>query len=292
MASAPNSSSAAPASAFAITTTAGTVPLDPTRRTGAASFTVSNLTGRALRARARVVATAPAADWLTLDGDAERAYPVNGTQQYGVRIAAPPTASSGSYLFRLDVAGVDNPDEEYARGPSVGFVVPEPPVIHDESTGQSKGYVETLIGAFVGGIVGGMLLGGLGLVLALVLARSSSGPPSGASPGEIIASIIGGSIVAAIILVVAVAGLALVGMWIGEVVGAGLALRLSHLPGDLPTALALAAIAPIWGAVMLFLQSAIGRGNGLVLAVALLLILVVPPLAARAIVVWRLTGKP
>jgi hypothetical protein len=289
MASVSDSSAATAGSAFAITTTASTVPLDANRRSGAASFTVSNLTGRALRATARVVATAPAADWLTLAGDADRNYPVNGTQQFSVQIAAPPSASTGSYQFRVDVAGVDNPDEEYARGPSVAFIVPESPVVIGPTT-QSKGYVETLIGSFIGGIVCGLLGLGLALVLALLLVRSSgAGLPSGASPGDIIANIVGGSIAAAIILVVVVGGMSLLGVWIGEVVGGGLALRITHLPGALQTSLALAAIAPIWGALMLILEGSIGRGSLIFLLLALLLVLTIPPLAARAVILWFLT---
>jgi hypothetical protein len=112
---------------FAITAASSAAPLDSTRK-GSASFTVSNASGRALRGRARLfTANQVASPWLTIAGDAERDFPVAGVQQYTVQIAVPTTASPGSYSFRLDEVGVENPDEQYAQGPSVAFEVPAPP---------------------------------------------------------------------------------------------------------------------------------------------------------------------
>lgn len=114
------------ASPFAITAASNTVLLD-NKRQAQTTFTVSNLSGRALRARARLVAQdSAAASWLSLVGDAERDLPIAGTQQYVVQIAVPPTGPAGSYPFRLDVVGVENPDEMFAQGASVTFSVPEP----------------------------------------------------------------------------------------------------------------------------------------------------------------------
>jgi PASTA domain len=116
------------ASVFAITVAATTVRLDADGR-GAASFAVSNTSNRALRGRARVAAVDPQAQpWLTLVGDAERDFAIGATQQYTVQVAVPAGAPAGTYAFRLDEVGVDNPDEEYAQGPTVAFeVVPRPP---------------------------------------------------------------------------------------------------------------------------------------------------------------------
>jgi hypothetical protein len=58
--------------------------------------------------------------------DAERDFPIAGTHQYTVKIAPPPDAPAGNYPFRLDMLGVDNPDEELVQGPSVTFEVPAP----------------------------------------------------------------------------------------------------------------------------------------------------------------------
>lgn len=113
-------------SSFAITTSANSTPLDGNRQ-GQTVFTVSNTSVRALRGRARVVPDRGAEDaWFTLVGKAERDFAVNGTEQYTVQIAAPPTAAEGTYTVRLDMIGVDNPDEDYMPGPTVTFAVPAP----------------------------------------------------------------------------------------------------------------------------------------------------------------------
>ncbi len=113
-------------SSFAITTAANSTPLDANRK-GQTVFTVSNTSVRALRGRARVVSDNPtAAAWFKLTGEAERDFTLNGTQQYAVQIAVPPTVAAGNYTVRLDMVGVDNPDEDFTPGPSVTFAVPAP----------------------------------------------------------------------------------------------------------------------------------------------------------------------
>jgi hypothetical protein len=110
-------------SSFAVTIATASVPLDASRR-GQVAFTVSNTSGRSLRGRGRIVAENPsAAAWLTLVGPAERDFPVAGTQQVAVQVAVPPDAAAGSYTFRLDMVGVDNPDEDLTAGPGVTFQV-------------------------------------------------------------------------------------------------------------------------------------------------------------------------
>lgn len=112
---------------FAITAATSTVALDTGRRSEIA-FTVSNISGRPLRGRARIVPLEGAtAGWLTLVGEAERDFTLAGTQQFVVQVAVPQEVAAGRYLFRLDVVGVDNPDEEFTEGPGVTFTVPPPP---------------------------------------------------------------------------------------------------------------------------------------------------------------------
>lgn len=114
-------------SPFAITAATNTIRLD-NKRQAETSFTVFNSSGRAMRGRARIVPQDPVAEkWLTVVDDAERDFPIAGTQQYSVHIAPPPDAPAGNYIFRLDVLGVDNPDEELSEGPGVTFEVPPPP---------------------------------------------------------------------------------------------------------------------------------------------------------------------
>jgi len=113
-------------SSFAITTAANSTPLDGNRK-GETVFTVSNTSVRSLRGRARITPdNAAAATWFALVGGAERDFTVNGTQQYTVQIAVPPAAPAGNYTLRLDMVGVDNPDEDFIQGPSVTFAVPAP----------------------------------------------------------------------------------------------------------------------------------------------------------------------
>lgn len=114
---------------FGITAATNTVQLD-NRRQAETLFTVFNGSGRPVRGRARVVPLNPVSErWLTLLGEAERDFPAAGTQQYTVQITAPPDAMAGSYPFRLDMVGVENPDEELTQGPSVTFEVPAPKVV-------------------------------------------------------------------------------------------------------------------------------------------------------------------
>ncbi len=110
---------------FAITTATNSVVLNDDRQ-GEVSFTVANTSGRQLPARAHIVPQGEAqADWFTLAGESEREFAIAGVQQYTVRINVPPEAAAGNYLFRLDAVGIRVPDEEFAEGPSVTFVVPE-----------------------------------------------------------------------------------------------------------------------------------------------------------------------
>jgi len=142
-------------SSFAITTAANSTPLDGSRK-GQTVFTVSNTSVRPLRGRARVTPdSAATATWFTLTGGAERDFTVNGTQQYAVQIAVPPTAAAGTYTVRLDMVGVDNPDEDFTQGPSVTFEVPAPLPV-------KKPFPWWIIAVIVGVII-------VGIVLAAVL---------------------------------------------------------------------------------------------------------------------------
>jgi hypothetical protein len=120
------------ATLMTITTATNTVALREGRR-GEVSFTAFNASGRPLRARPRLVpgptglGQDPAASaWLTVEGEAERDFAIAEAHQYNVRIEVPQDAAPGSYPFRLDMVGVENPDEQYTQGPTVTFHVPQP----------------------------------------------------------------------------------------------------------------------------------------------------------------------
>jgi hypothetical protein len=111
---------------FTVTAATNSVKLNDNRQ-GEAAFTVFNGSGRPLRGQARLKAEDPAATgWLSLAGEAERDFDIAAAHQFAVQIQAPPDAPTGSYPFRLDMVGVEDPDEDYSEGPTVTFQVPEP----------------------------------------------------------------------------------------------------------------------------------------------------------------------
>lgn len=116
------------ANIFSITAATNSAKLNA-KRQGEVAFTVSNAENRPMRGRAYILPEGKARpEWFTLSGEPEQDFAVAGTQQYTVKIAVPPDAPAGDYFFRLNMVGVENPDEDFAEGPSVSFVVPEPEV--------------------------------------------------------------------------------------------------------------------------------------------------------------------
>lgn len=111
------------AAAFHVTAATTRVKLDG--RTGEAAFTVSNALGQALHAKVRVIPLNGAqAEWFAVDTPVERMLPVNGTEQFVVRISVPPDTKKGAYALRLRVTAAENPEELVADGPVVSFEVP------------------------------------------------------------------------------------------------------------------------------------------------------------------------
>ncbi|WP_158501505.1 LamG domain-containing protein [Vitiosangium sp. GDMCC 1.1324] len=113
---------------FAITTSTPVLRLDGSGK-GEVTFTVTNALGRPVRARALLEPEGNArGEWLTLVGEPERDFAPDGTHQYTVRVDIPPGTPEGTYAFRLSSVSVENPDEDFAVGPSVGFQVSRPVV--------------------------------------------------------------------------------------------------------------------------------------------------------------------
>jgi len=126
--------------AYAISARATTIPLDEGGR-GVASLTVANQTGRSVRARASVSPFEPASsEWFAIDGASERLMPPSASEEFVVRVTAPVGGETGPRSFRLDVASVDRPDDEWAHGPTVSFELMR-------GGGASEpGYIETATG--------------------------------------------------------------------------------------------------------------------------------------------------
>jgi hypothetical protein len=113
---------------FAITTSTPSVRLSGAGQVEV-TFTVTNALGRPVRARALLEPEGAARpEWVSLAGDIERDFPSDGTHQFTVRVAVPPGTPEGSYAFRLSAVSVENPDEDFTTGPSVGFQVSRPAV--------------------------------------------------------------------------------------------------------------------------------------------------------------------
>jgi hypothetical protein len=112
--------------AFSITSAKPTARLPLTRR-GRLDFTVTNTAHRDLTARAHVVPEGSAkAGWFTIVGP-QRDSPPDGTHQFGIEVAVPIDAAAGSYRFRLDVVGVEDPDEFEGEGVWATVEVPPAP---------------------------------------------------------------------------------------------------------------------------------------------------------------------
>jgi hypothetical protein len=95
-------------------------------RTGKATFTVSNKTGRSVRTRVFVQPGAGAeAAWFQLVGDIERAMPPDGSATVDVSVSVPPEAAAGSSSFTLGTALEETPDQ-VVSSPAVAFEIPAP----------------------------------------------------------------------------------------------------------------------------------------------------------------------
>ena len=106
---------------FIITTAQGKIKLNEQGR-GKVSFTVSNETGRPLKAQIKPKPlNAAKQEWLTVTGETERDFPAEGSQQVTVEVAIPAGTPEGKFDFRLDVASIYNPEDEYSEGPTVAL---------------------------------------------------------------------------------------------------------------------------------------------------------------------------
>ena len=95
-------------------------------RAGRASFTVSNITGRPVRARVLIQPGAGAdAAWFAIVGDAERALPVAGTATVDVTVTVAERAPGGQASFVLGAVLEEAPDQ-VVSSPTVSFEVPPP----------------------------------------------------------------------------------------------------------------------------------------------------------------------
>src|SRR5512133_2422993 len=98
----------------------------PPSRQGQVSFAVTNNVGRPVRILASLHPDAEGeAKWLSISGEAERELGATETVTFLVQVQVPPTVPEGDHRFRLLVASVDRPDDEYDTSPEVAFTVPK-----------------------------------------------------------------------------------------------------------------------------------------------------------------------
>jgi hypothetical protein len=254
-------------SPYAITTPTTTMVLQANRQ-GEATFSVTNQTAAPLRSRAVItpLGTTPAA-WLSVKGKAERDLPANGTEQFVVVADPPLGVAAGSYGFRLDIVGIERPDEIFSQGPDCAFEVPaSQAVVH-----VAKGYVAAMLGAVIGGALG---------ELVIVIAYVRSDHSQAACPQNDIACGLGQGIGEVIAFVFAVLfGLFL--LWIGATIGTYVGLRVHRYLGSKRTALFVFVLYVPWTILMLSLLNVINLSLPVALSVAPILLLIVPALLAR-----------
>lgn len=264
-------------SAFAISTPSATIELPP-NRSAEVPFTVTNLAGRALRARAMPRPSGAAApEWFRLAGDAEQQYEDGAIKQVKVVVDPALGAPAGRYTFRLDIAGVENPTTEFAEGPECSVDVP------GSSTGLTtpRGYVTTLVGAAAGGVIW------LVAILFIWKVWSDNSKADCADFGECIGQVIGLVIVLGVLLV-----LALILMIVGGAIGVGVALRIKQYRGNKLTALFFGVLMVPWTILMLWILSLLDFLPEIVLVLLVpIVMLIVPALLARALVLLIRTHR-
>ena len=129
----------------------------PAARRGQLSFTVTNNLGRPARIQASVLPEGGAKpEWLSIEGETERDLSPTETQTFIVKVQVPPDVVPGEQRFRLLVASVARPDDEYDTSPPVAFTI-------SEATQRAFPWWIVAVAAGVLVIVGG----GLGLFFAL-----------------------------------------------------------------------------------------------------------------------------
>jgi hypothetical protein len=281
---------------FSVTSPTNRIVLDRARE-GQLVFAVTNQTGHDVRARATPVAegrTDPS--WLRVVGQVERDFVTNATEPVSAAIAVSREAPVGEYHFRLDVASVTVPDEEWARGPVIAFQVgelPPPPPPPEEPAG----YLETVGGALMGALVVGVVLFGVGVVFGMAAASGVTGGNTGGGIGDILGNIIAQGFAMFIVLAFMLLAFGALGAWLGPVIGAFIVLRFRDFPDPWLTALPMIILIPVIGVPLLLVLGGIAealRFGGAVQTIWLLLTLIiaviVPALAARAFARWRGTG--
>ena len=253
---------------FSVTTPSVSVNLAE-NRIGEVPFTVTNVSNRKLRARVRITPDPSVpADWFSVAGDSEQDFEVGAARQFVVRVDPPLGVRAGSYAFRLDAIGIENPDDDYSEGPSCQVTLPESA---KPRLTTPRGYLTTILGALLGGIVLDLIV----VVLALTHDPDTDCHDQGF--WGCLFSVLIKEIFFWVGLVVLGWGL----MVLGSSLGSAIALRIRRFRGHKLTGTFLALLMLPWTALMFltvfrFLDSLV-----VVAAISPIVLLVVPAVLAR-----------
>jgi hypothetical protein len=254
---------------FTVTTPSVSVELSE-NRIGEVPFTVTNVSDRKLRAQVRIT-TAPGspADWFSVVGDSEEDFDLGAGRQFVVRVDPPLGAPAGTYAFRLDAIGIENPDDDYSEGPSCQVTLTKSTAKPRLTT--PRGYLTTILGALLGGIVLDLIV----VVLALTHDPDTDCHDQGF--WGCLFSVLIKEIFFWVGLVVLGWGL----MVLGASLGSAIALRIRRFRGHKLTGTFLALLMLPWTALMFltlfrFLDSLV-----VVAAISPIVLLVVPAVLAR-----------
>jgi hypothetical protein len=141
---------------FAITTVKSQIELKKGKKSSV-SYTVTNSTGNQLTARARISPLEGADEsWFTIEGESERDFAENDTQQYSVSVNIPAEIKSGAYKFKLDVFSVENPDEIFSEGPVIEILISEAPVDDNNNDKPFPWWIIAVIVAVI--LIGGGII--------------------------------------------------------------------------------------------------------------------------------------
>ena len=141
---------------FAITTVKSQIELKKGKKSSV-SYTVTNSTGNQLTARARISPLEGADEsWFTIEGESERGFAENDTQQYSVSVNIPAEIISGAYKFKLDVFSVENPDEIFSEGPVIEILISEAPVDDNNNDKPFPWWIIAVIVAVI--LIGGGII--------------------------------------------------------------------------------------------------------------------------------------
>lgn len=137
------------------------VEVDRRTRQGEVSFTVTNESANDIDGRAllRIVGdvdddrSAEILQWLSIRGEKERTFTASGSHQYLVDIAVPESEPAGEFAFRLDMVGVEDPDDVYSEGQSTSVRIPEK---QEEPEPKIKWWMYVAAGVVVVGLAVGL----------------------------------------------------------------------------------------------------------------------------------------